>query len=252
MPIMPKVFHQIAGLKHKGIAILIDPDKVTEASLNELIINSLRAKIDLFLVGGSLISSNNMDMVLETLKSVEKIPSVLFPGNSLHINNKADGILLLSLLSGRNPDYLIGQHVLAAPALKRSNLEIIPTAYLLIDGGRQTTASYISNTTPIPNNKPDIAVATAMAGEMLGLQLTYLDAGSGAQNPVHQELIKQVKQNISTPLIVGGGINTIEKAQSALKAGADMIVVGNATEKDPSFIMELGDLVRQLETEKTY
>jgi phosphoglycerol geranylgeranyltransferase len=249
---MPKVFHQIAGLKHKGIAILIDPDKVTEASLNELIINSLRAKIDLFLVGGSLISSNNMDMVLETLKSVEKIPSVLFPGNSLHINNKADGILLLSLLSGRNPDYLIGQHVLAAPALKRSNLEIIPTAYLLIDGGRQTTASYISNTTPIPNNKPDIAVATAMAGEMLGLQLTYLDAGSGAQNPVHQELIKQVKQNISTPLIVGGGINTIEKAQSALKAGADMIVVGNATEKDPSFIMELGDLVRQLETEKTY
>ena len=249
---MPKVFHQIAGLKHKGIAILIDPDKVTEASLNELIINSLRAKIDLFLVGGSLISSNNMDMVLETLKSIENIPSVLFPGNSLHINNKADGILLLSLLSGRNPDYLIGQHVLAAPALKRSNLEIIPTAYLLIDGGKQTTASYISNTTPIPNNKPDIAVATAMAGEMLGLKLTYLDAGSGAQNPVHPELIKQVKQNISTPLIVGGGINTLGKAQTALKAGADMIVIGNATEKDPSFIMELGDLVRQLETEKAY
>lgn len=252
MRIMPKVFHQIAGLKHKGIAILIDPDKVTEASLNELIINSLRAKIDLFLVGGSLISSNNMDMVLETLKSIENIPSVLFPGNSLHINNKADGILLLSLLSGRNPDYLIGQHVLAAPALKRSNLEIIPTAYLLIDGGKQTTASYISNTTPIPNNKPDIAVATAMAGEMLGLKLTYLDAGSGAQNPVHPELIKQVKQNISTPLIVGGGINTLGKAQTALKAGADMIVIGNATEKDPSFIMELGDLVRQLETEKAY
>jgi phosphoglycerol geranylgeranyltransferase len=249
---MNNILKQIAGLKNKRIAILIDPDKVTEASLNELIINSLRAKVDLFLVGGSLISSENMDMVLDTLKKIESIPVVLFPGNSLHINNKADGILLLSLLSGRNPDYLIGQHVLAAPALKRSKLEIIPTAYLLIDGGTQTTASYISNTTPIPNNKPDIAVATAMAGEMLGLKLTYLDAGSGAQNPVHQELIKQVRQNISTPLVVGGGINTLEKAQTALKAGADMIVVGNATEKDPNFIMELGELKKQFVTEKTF
>jgi phosphoglycerol geranylgeranyltransferase len=248
---MNNILKQIAGLKNKGIAILIDPDKVTEASLNELIINSLRAKVDLFLVGGSLISSDNMDKVLETLKSVENIPVVLFPGNSLHINIKADGILLLSLLSGRNPDYLIGQHVLAAPALKRSTLEIIPTGYLLIDGGTQTTASYISNTTPIPNNKPDIAVATAMAGEMLGLKLTYLDAGSGAQSPVHAELIKQVRNNTSTPLIVGGGINTLKKAETALQAGADMIVVGNATEKDPNFIMELGELKKQFVTEKT-
>jgi phosphoglycerol geranylgeranyltransferase len=248
---MNNILNKIENLEHKGIAILIDPDKVNESSLNELIINSLRAKVDLFLVGGSLISSDNMEMVLETLKSVENIPVVLFPGNSLHINSKADGILLLSLLSGRNPDYLIGQHVLAAPALKRSNLEIIPTAYLLIDGGTQTTASYISNTTPIPNNKPDIAVATAMAGEMLGLKLTYLDAGSGASNPVHSELIRQVKQNVSLPLVVGGGINTLEKAELALKSGADMIVVGNATEKDPSFIMELGELKKQFETAKT-
>jgi putative glycerol-1-phosphate prenyltransferase len=190
-----------------------------------------------------------MDMVLDTLKRVDTIPNVLFPGNSLHINKKADGILLLSLLSGRNPDYLIGQHVLAAPALKRSDLEIIPTAYLLIDGGTQTTASYISNTTPIPNNKPDIAVATVMAGEMLGLKLNYLDAGSGAQNPVHPELIDQVKRHSSNALLVGGGINTIEKAEAALNAGADIIVVGNATEKDPNFIIQLGELAKKFKTE---
>lgn len=248
---MSKILKEIKGLKNKGLAILIDPDKVNEASLNELIINAIRAKVDLFLVGGSLISSDNMDMVLSKLKDVENIPNVLFPGNSLHVNNKSDGILLLSLLSGRNPDFLIGQHVLAAPALKRSSLEILPTAYLLVDGGKQTTASYISNTTPIPNDKADIAVATAMAGEMLGLKLTYLDAGSGAQNPVSIEMIEAVKANIETPLIVGGGINTIEKAKSAYQAGADMIVVGNATEKDPNFIMELGALKKELSIQKT-
>ncbi|WP_341228528.1 geranylgeranylglyceryl/heptaprenylglyceryl phosphate synthase [uncultured Arcticibacterium sp.] len=248
---MSKILNNIKGLKHKGLAILIDPDKVNEASLNDLIINAIRAKVDLFLVGGSLISSDNMDMVLSKLNDVKNIPNVLFPGNSLHVNSKSDGILLLSLLSGRNPDFLIGQHVLSAPALKRSNLEILPTAYLLVDGGKQTTASYISNTTPIPNDKADIAVATAMAGEMLGLKLTYLDAGSGAQTPVSLEMIEAVKANIETPLIVGGGINTIEKAKSAYQAGADIIVVGNATEKDPNFIMELGALKKELSTQKT-
>jgi len=239
---MPTILENIVALKKKGLAILIDPDKVDEISLNELIINAIRAKVDLFLVGGSLISSDNMDMVLETLSSVENIPKILFPGNGLHVNKKADGILLLSLLSGRNADFLIGQHVVAAPALKRSGLDILPTGYMLIDGGKQTTASYMSGTTPIPNNKPDIAVATAMAGEMLGLKLIYLDAGSGANSPVKPKLIDAVKSNISLPIIVGGGINTTAKARQAYEAGADMIVVGNATEKDPNFIIELGAL----------
>ncbi|MFT7436059.1 MAG: phosphoglycerol geranylgeranyltransferase, partial [Psychromonas sp.] len=239
---MPTILENIVSLKRKGLALLIDPDKVDQISLNELIVNAIRAKVELFLVGGSLISSDNMDMVLETLSSVENIPKIIFPGNGLNINKKADGILLLSLLSGRNADFLIGQHVVAAPALKRSGLEILPTAYLLIDGGKQTTASYMSGTTPIPNNKPDIAVATAMAGEMLGLGLIYLDAGSGANSPVKPEMIEAVKRNINLPIIVGGGINTADKARQAYEAGADLIVVGNATEKDPNFIIELGVL----------
>ncbi len=248
---MPKILKKIASLKQKGLAILIDPDKVNQTSLNELIINAIRAKIDLFLVGGSLISSDKMDMVLETLSKVENIPKVIFPGNGLHINSRADGILLLSLLSGRNADFLIGQHVIAAPALKRSDLEILPTAYLLIDGGKQTTASYISNTTPIPNNKPDIAIATAMAGEMLGLKLIYLDAGSGAECSVRPEMIKAVKNNISLPLIIGGGINSSSKARDAYAAGADIIVVGNATEKDPNFITELAALRNEFISENS-
>ncbi|MFT5885981.1 MAG: phosphoglycerol geranylgeranyltransferase [Arcticibacterium sp.] len=249
---MPTILENIVALKQKGLAILIDPDKVDEMSLNELIINAIRAKVDLFLVGGSLISSDNMDMVLETLFSVENIPKIIFPGNGLHINKKADGILLLSLLSGRNADFLIGQHVVAAPALKRSGLEILPTGYMLIDGGKQTTASYMSGTTPIPNNKPDIAVATAMAGEMLGLKLIYLDAGSGANSPVKPNIIDAVKSNISLPVIVGGGINTTAKARQAYEAGADMIVVGNATEKDSNFIIELGALRNEFISENSH
>ncbi|MGK0138961.1 MAG: phosphoglycerol geranylgeranyltransferase [Algoriphagus sp.] len=249
---MPTILENIVSLKRKGLALLIDPDKVDQISLNELIVNAIRAKVELFLVGGSLISSDNMDMVLETLSSVENIPKIIFPGNGLNINKKADGILLLSLLSGRNADFLIGQHVVAAPALKRSGLEILPTAYLLIDGGKQTTASYMSGTTPIPNNKPDIAVATAMAGEMLGLGLIYLDAGSGANSPVKPEMIEAVKRNINLPIIVGGGINTADKARQAYEAGADLIVVGNATEKDPNFIIELGVLRNEFISENSH
>ncbi|MFT6879775.1 MAG: phosphoglycerol geranylgeranyltransferase [Arcticibacterium sp.] len=249
---MPTILENIVSLKRKGLALLIDPDKVDQISLNELIVNAIRAKVELFLVGGSLISSDNMDMVLETLSSVENIPKIIFPGNGLNINKKADGILLLSLLSGRNADFLIGQHVVAAPALKRSGLEILPTAYLLIDGGKQTTASYMSGTTPIPNNKPDIAVATAMAGEMLGLGLIYLDAGSGANSPVKPEMIEAVKRNINLPIIVGGGINTADQARQAYEAGADLIVVGNATEKDPNFIIELGVLRNEFISENSH
>jgi putative glycerol-1-phosphate prenyltransferase len=157
---------------------------------------------------------------------------------------KADAILLLSLISGRNAELLIGQHVHAAPLLKKSKLEIIPTGYILIDGGKPTSVSYVSNTLPIPNNKPAIALCTALAGEQLGLQCIYLEAGSGAEIAVSSDLIATVRKEISVPLIVGGGIRTQEQAQLAWKAGADIIVVGSAVEKDPSFLKSLKEIKR--------
>ncbi len=244
---MSRIFNSIQGLNKKGLAILVDPDKLDAAALDELIILSIQAKVDYFLVGGSLISSDNLDYTVKKLCEVKSIPTLLFPGNGQHIHPNANAILLLSLISGRNPEFLIGQHVIAAPSLKRSGLEIIPTGYMLIDGGQQTTASYISNTNPIPGDKADIAVATAMAGEMLGLKLLYLDAGSGAQKPVSSKMIRKVKAATQAPLLVGGGIDSVVKAELALQAGADIIVVGNATEKDPSFITELAKLMAEVQ-----
>lgn len=227
----------------KAFAVLLDPDKLDVQILSERIIALNSAEVDFIFVGGSLISSDNMDMVLEKLQEKTSVPKIIFPGNGLHINEKADGILLLSLISGRNPDFLIGQHVVSAPTLKRSSLEKIPTGYILVDGGKPTTVSYISNTFPIPNNKPDVAAATAMAGEMLGLKVIYLDAGSGAQNPVNEFIISAVKKHVDVPVIVGGGLNTIAKASNALAAGADMIVVGNAIESNPDFLLEISQLI---------
>jgi putative glycerol-1-phosphate prenyltransferase len=227
----------------KAFAVLLDPDKLDAQTLSERIVALNSAEVDFIFVGGSLISSDNMDMILEELKEKTSLPKIIFPGNGLHINENADGILLLSLISGRNPDFLIGQHVVSAPILKRSNLEKIPTGYMLIDGGNPTTVSYISNTFPIPNNKPDVAAATAMAGEMLGLKVIYLDAGSGAQNPVNENIISAVKKHVDVPVIVGGGLNTIAKASNALAAGADMIVVGNAIESNPGFLLEISQLI---------
>jgi len=164
----------------------------------------------------------------------------------LQISKNADGILLLSLISGRNPELLIGKQVIAAPILKASNLDILPTGYILIDGGKPTAVSYMSNTNPIPFDKDDIAMCTAMAGEMLGLKLIYMDAGSGALNAISEKMIKKVSSNISIPLIIGGGINTPQKAILACKAGADIIVVGNAIEKDSSLIKKIGKAVHSI------
>jgi putative glycerol-1-phosphate prenyltransferase len=164
----------------------------------------------------------------------------------LQISKSADAILLLSLISGRNADLLIGQHVIAAPLLKSSHLEIIPTGYMLIESGTQTAASYISNTLPIPSQKDDIAMSTAMAGEMLGLNLIYLDAGSGAKNSVSEAMIRKVKSNINIPLIVGGGINTPAKAIKACEAGADLIVVGNAIEKNARLIKDISTAIHKI------
>ena len=223
----------------KSLAVLLDPDKLDVYSLNQRIEAINTHKIDYIFVGGSLITSDKLDWLLTELKAKTTAPKIIFPGHGTHINDKADGILLLSLISGRNAEFLIGQHVVSAPILKRSSLEILPVGYILIDGGKPTTVSYISNTNPIPADKPDVAAATALAGTLLGLKLIYLDAGSGALNTVKPEVIRAVKKSIETPLIVGGGINTTEKALQAWEAGADIIVIGNAIESNPEFIQSL-------------
>ena len=180
----------------KCLAVLIDPDKMRLSNINRVIENAVYAKVDYFFVGGSLILDDRMDFCLDALNSQSTIPTILFPSSPQQINKKADGILFLSLISGRNPDLLIGQHVLAAPILKNTKLEVISTGYMLIDGGAATTASYISSTIPIPNHKDEIAYCTAIAGEMLGLKTIYMDAGSGARQPVSQSMIKTVSKAI--------------------------------------------------------
>lgn len=227
------------SLGKRSFAVLIDPDKVNELVLDELIALSTAAKVDYFLVGGSLVISNQLDSVVQHIKKNCTIPVILFPGSSTHISKYADALLYLSLISGRNPELLIGQHVVSAPFIKQSGLEVMPTGYMLIDGGAPTTVSYISNANPIPADKNEIAMCTAMAGEMLGMKLIYMDAGSGAKRSITESMIEKVSQNISVPLIIGGGITDPEKAYLNCKAGADLIVIGNAIEKDPVLISEM-------------
>ena len=221
--------------KKRLFALLIDPDKHTSESLFDICKNANDARVDLIFVGGSLLN-NNIDSSIEFIKSHTKIPALLFPGNLLQISDKADGILLLSLISGRNPDLLIGNHVIASSHIKRSNLEVLPTGYILIEGGKTTSVEYMSNTKPIPADKTDIAIATAIAGEMLGLKYIYLEAGSGANNSVNLEMIENVKKNINIPLIVGGGFRTEDDIKKAITAGADIIVVGTALEQKPQLL----------------
>src|ERR1051326_1751858 len=224
---------------HKSFAVLIDPDKVDHFMLDELMDLSLAANVDYFLVGGSLVISNHLDDVVSHIKKHSPIPVILFPGSPTQLSKYADALLYLSLISGRNPELLIGQHVVSAPFVKQIGLEIMPTGYMVIDGGAPTTVSYISNASPIPSDKHEIAMCTAMAGEMLGMKIIYMDAGSGAKRPVHENLISAVAENISVPLVVGGGITDPEKAYHNCKAGADVIVIGNAIEKDPALIADM-------------
>ena len=227
----------------KRFAVLIDPDKLRTKRLDEVVERSVAAGVDMFFIGGSLIVNNMLDKVLTGIKERCDIPLVLFPGSSFQLSYRADALLFLSLISGRNPELLIGNHVIAAPYLKISPLEIMSCGYMLVDGGTATTVSYMSNTTPIPANKADIAMCTAVAGEMLGLKLMYLDAGSGAKHPVPTELIAAVSSATDVPLIVGGGIRDPERARLDVEAGADVVVVGNAIEGDPGLIRELAAAV---------
>lgn len=237
---MPGIYANLELARVKGlkqIAILVDPDKIDH--LTELVKKAVHFGVDFFFVGGSLLHSDQTEEAIRIIRSHSTIPIILFPGSINQITPSADGILLLNLISGRNPEFLIGAHVAAAPALLRSGLEILSTSYILIDGGKPTTVSYISNTTPIPANKPDIAAVTALAGTQIGHKITYLDAGSGAQNPVSTATISAVRRLITNPLIVGGGIRTAKQLQDAFMAGADLAVIGHAFEENPDLLSEV-------------
>ncbi len=224
----------------KLLAVLIDPDKYCFNSNIDL--RQVDKYADIILVGGSLVF-NGIDKLVSDIKAVSNKPVVHFPGGAHQLSPCVDALLFLSLLSGRNADFLVGNHVVAAPFIKQYHIEPVSVGYILIDGGKTTTVEYISNTRPIPSNKPDIAVATAMAGEMLGLKMIYLEAGSGAEKPVPMDLIKQVRKNISIPLIVGGGMRSVLAVKEALLAGADIVVVGTLFESQPEILKEIGDMV---------
>ena len=246
---MQQLYSSLAEKKKKGnkqFAVLIDPDKVNAGSLKRLVEHAVDCGVDYFLVGGSLVVSNFMDSCVQISKRESNVPVLLFPGSPSQVCKYADALLYLSLISGRNPELLIGQHVVSAPAVRQSGLEIIPTGYMVIDGGAPTTVSYISNAAPLPSDKNDIAVCTAMAGEMLGMKLIYMDAGSGAKRPITESMIADVAKNISIPLIIGGGIKDPEKAYLNCKSGADMIVIGNAFESDTSLMKEIASAIHSI------
>ncbi len=250
-----ELYNQISERKKlgkKSFSVLIDPDKVDIAGIDQLVQIATTSKVDYFFVGGSLVISNHLDECIRQIKSNCDIPVILFPGSPSQVSRYADALLYLSLISGRNPELLIGQHVISAPFVKKSGLEIIPTGYMVIDGGAPTTVSYISNASPIPSDKNEIAMCTAMAGEMLGMKLIYMDAGSGAKKPIEEAMIAKVASHIEVPLIVGGGITNAEKAYINCKAGADIIVVGNAIEKDLSLIKDISAAVHASDTVTTF
>ncbi len=233
----------------KTIALLLDPDKVNEEAVTGILKTATKVETDFIMVGGSL-TFRSIEHVIDLIRSVCSIPVILFPGNLLQLSRKADLILVLSLISGRNPELLIGNHVIAAPYLKEVKEKLIPVGYILIGCGSKTSVEYISQTEAIPSDKTEIVLATAIAGEMLGLRMIYLEAGSGARNPVPVEIIKSVRKEITVPLAVGGGITTSAEVKNIYSAGADLIILGNGCEKDPGLLAEACRL--RDETNKNY
>lgn len=231
------IFNKLFERK-KNIALLVDPDKVDIDSIKLLSEPDIKNKLSAVFVGGSLVF-NETKQITKQIKEISGLPTVLFPGSLLQINPEVDAILFLSLISGRNPEYLIGQHVVAAPLIKRYGIETIPTGYMLFDCGNINSVRYMSNTLPIPNDKPDIAVATALAGEMLGLKALYLEAGSGASAPVSIEIIRAVRDAVTIPLIVGGGLRSVNQINSVFESGANLVVIGTVFEQNRNFFSEL-------------
>lgn len=232
------IYNQILESKNanqKLLAILLDPDKIVWNSLEYLIDKIIQSPATHVFIGGSHVQNNILDDLIIALKEKTHLPIVLFPGNPSQISNKADAILFLSLISGRNPDYLIEHQVNAVPILKKTQLEIISTGYLLIESGGETAVERISKTKPLDRNNLNLALATAQAGEMLGNKLIYLEAGSGAKQAVPLEMIREVAQNITIPLIVGGGIISLQGIHEAYDSGADLVVIGTAFENDANF-----------------
>lgn len=218
--------------KGAGYFVLIDPDKIDADKLPSFITQATEAGVDAFLVGGSLIVDDSFEQCIRTIKNHTKIPVVIFPGGVMQISKEADAILFLSLLSGRNPEHLIGSQVLAAPIVKKIGLETISTAYMLVESGKTTSAEFMSNTRPLPRHKPDIAVAHALAAEMLGFKMIYLEAGSGAEQSVPDEMISAIAKHCQLPLIVGGGVKNPEDAHFKVRAGASFIVTGTVLENN--------------------
>jgi phosphoglycerol geranylgeranyltransferase len=244
---MGGVLEQLKKAKSSGqklLAVLIDPDLGEDERLLERTVqNACMAKADLIFVGGSLLTSTRFDECVQQVRELSDRPVVLFPGSPTQLSQHADAVLFLSLISGRNAELLIGHHVTAAPTIKALGLEAIPTGYMLVDGGRPTTVSYVSQTLPIPHDKPGIAVATALAGELLGLRTVYLDTGSGALRTVSPTMIAAVRGAVNIPVIVGGGIRDAATARALCEAGADVLVVGTAFEQDPELIFAMSEAV---------
>lgn len=249
---MSTLYEQILQKKingRKSLAVLIDPDKSKLTHLDKIIELANVHQPDYFFLGGSLLSEDLLDVALVRIKSESDIPVVLFPGNTYQINSRADALLFLSLVSGRNPDYLISKHVECAVKLAASKLEVIATAYLLIDGGHSNTAAYLSQTLPIPRDKTEVAVATAMASRFLNFQCIYLEAGSGARTPVSSEMIKAVSDKIDLPLLVGGGLQTKAQLETAYRSGADLAVIGTAMESNPDLMKEMVNLAKNFDVQ---
>lgn len=250
---MGKVLTQLRAMKAQnksGFAVLADPDKIAPADMQYLARLCNDAGVNYLFMGGSLLMVHQMELCIQRFKTESDIPVVLFPGSPAQVTPYADALLYLSLISGRNADMLIGQHVVSAPQVKASGLEVISTGYMVIDGGVQTTVSYISNAQPIPADKPEIALCTAWAGELQGKHVIYMDAGSGARKPVSTEMISKVSSHLEIPLLVGGGILTPEKVYENCGAGASIVVVGNAIERDPLLIRDMAEASREAVAKK--
>jgi len=234
---IPEQFYR----KQKQLAVLVDPDKLSDKQLEETARNAQKAGVDYIFAGGSLLINDNLYQSIRIVKDNCDIPVIIFPGNNYQLASNADAILFLSLISGRNPDMLIGMHVIAAPYIKLSDIETVPTGYMLIDSGKPTSVTYMSNSFPIPRDKKDIAACTAMAGEMLGLKIIYMDAGSGAERSVPVEMIRFVKDSVGIPMMIGGGIRTPEQLRAKYEAGADIAVIGTRFENNLDGMLSFGE-----------